>query len=209
MNILAIGAHFDDVEIGCGGTLLKLRKAGHKIHIFVATSSGYKNPEGKVVRTEETARQEGQAAAAWLGAGLVEGGLPTFSLQCDEALNTRLLQTVEQVWPDMVFTHWTGDANHDHMAVAQASLHCARHLPRVLAYRSNSYSGSRPFDPRHFQEITAELEEKLALVKIHRSEFERTQGLWEDQIRAEAVRCGHMAGVPFAEGFEVVRWVEN
>ncbi len=209
MNILAIGAHFDDVEIGCGGALVKLKKAGHKVHLFVATVSEFTGAEGGMIRSGEIAGQEGRAAAAWLGANLVEAGLPTFSLQCDESLNRPLAQMVEQVWPDLVFTHWTGDATHDHLALARASLHCVRHIPKVLAYRSNSYSGSRPFDPRHFVEITQELDEKIALVKIYRSEFQRNQGLWEEQIRAEAVRNGRTAGVPFAEGFEVIRWVET
>lgn len=43
MNILAIGAHFDDVELGCGGALAKHTSSGDQVTVYVATKSGYAN----------------------------------------------------------------------------------------------------------------------------------------------------------------------
>jgi LmbE family N-acetylglucosaminyl deacetylase len=43
VNILAIGAHFDDVELGCGGALARHAKLGDRVYVFVATVSGYDN----------------------------------------------------------------------------------------------------------------------------------------------------------------------
>ena len=61
MNILAIGAHFDDIELGCGGSLAKHLANGDKVFAYVATYSGYKNMYDEVVRPNDVAQAEGMA----------------------------------------------------------------------------------------------------------------------------------------------------
>ena len=58
MKVLAIGAHFDDVELGCGGPL-KHQENGDEIHILVVTHSGYENKSCSFIRSREEARTEG------------------------------------------------------------------------------------------------------------------------------------------------------
>lgn len=206
MRVLAVGAHHDDVELGCGGSLLLWKGQGHEITIYTATRSGYSDPGGAVVRSDAAARAEGVAAAEFLGAELIAGDAPTLALEFAEPLNRELLGVVERVRPDLVLTHWSGDVHHDHRALALASLHCCRHLPRLLMYRANWYESDRRFDPRFFVEITPTLEKKIELVGTYRSENERTAQVWSDYIRASARLDGLKTGVPFAEGFEVVTW---
>jgi LmbE family N-acetylglucosaminyl deacetylase len=208
MNILAIGAHFDDVELGCGGSLLKWKKAGHDVSLFVATQSGYQDSRGKSVRTDEDARAEGIKAAKHLGAALYEGGLKTFDVEFNETLNRKLLQVVETAKPDLVLTHWMNDAHHDHQALSSASLHCCRHVPRLLTYRSNWYDGKSQFKPTFYVDISSQLEKKVKLIQLHRSEFIRTDGKWEDFVRSQAVLAGLKTGCRYAESFEAIRWME-
>ncbi len=205
-RVLAIGAHFDDVELGCGGALLAWRERGDAIALFVATSSGYRDPAGNSIRTNDEARSEGVAAAALLGAELFEGGLPTFEVMSDERLHAPLIAALAQYQPDVVLTHWVGDPHHDHRQVALATLHGARRIPRLLAYRSNWEPAAQSFDPRFFVDIEATLERKLELVRMHASEFGRTGGRWEAQVRASAGEAGARAGCTAAEAFEVIRW---
>jgi len=207
MNILAIGAHFDDVELGCGGSLLTWKVQGHAISIFVASRSGYRNPQGAVIRHDDTARAEGIASTKYIGAELIEGGFPTFELEFAEPLNCKLMDVLHSVQPDIVLTHWVGDVHHDHRALAQASLHCCRHIPRLLMYCSNWYESNQRFDPRLFVDISKTLDEKIKLIKIHKSENCRTDWVWVDCIRSQARIMGAKAGVQFAEGFEVVKWL--
>ena len=47
MKILAVGAHLDDIEIACGGTLAKAIKNGHCVKVLIMSKSGYTNKEGK------------------------------------------------------------------------------------------------------------------------------------------------------------------
>ena len=67
MKILAIGAHLDDIELACGGTLARAIEKGHQVKMVVMTKSGYKNFDGKIIRTEDEAKSEGISAAKSLG----------------------------------------------------------------------------------------------------------------------------------------------
>lgn len=53
MNVLAVGSHFNNIEIGCGGALLKHKQKGDRIILFVAATSGFLNSERKEVRKDE------------------------------------------------------------------------------------------------------------------------------------------------------------
>jgi LmbE family N-acetylglucosaminyl deacetylase len=207
MNILAIGAHFDDVELGCGGSLLAWRDLGHSLTVFVATVSGYRDPQGNLIRSNEAARAEGLAVAKKMGATLIEGGFPHFDLEFSEPLNSKLIQIIRDIKPDLVLTHWPDDTHPDHRALASATLHVCRHLPRVLLYCSNWYESDQRFDPRFFVDISVTLEQKLKLIELHQSENTRTHGTWLDYTRAQAKMLGAKTGVEYAEGFQVVKWL--
>ena len=145
MNILAIGAHFDDIELGCGGALAKHVSQGDKVYAYVATLSGFTNPESKVVRSNEMAMSEGERAMQVLGVELICGGFETLAVEFNEELNQQIVRIVEQKEIDKVYTHWVGDIHHDHQAVAKASLHSCRHVPNMLVYRSNWYHSTLDF----------------------------------------------------------------
>lgn len=206
MKILAIGAHHDDVELGCGGTLLAWKKAGHKLSIFTASSSGYRNPRGRIVRSSREASAEAERAARFLGAKLIRGPFRTLDIEFCGRLNSILRKTVEELVPDVVFTHWHHDSHHDHRAVALATLHCCRHVPRILAYASNWYAGEDDFAPRFFIDIGPFIQRKLDLIAVYRSEAARTGGTWAEFVTSSARLTGLKAGVDFAEGFEVIKW---
>ena len=208
MRILATGAHFDDVELGCGGSLMKWKGEGHQIFIYVATHSGYDDPEGRAVRDRDVARTEGVAAAAMLGADLLEGGGPTLKLQFGEALNTDVTLVVSRIEPDLVLTHWSGDVHHDHKALNSSVVHCCRHVQRLLTYRSNWYESGRHFDPRYCVDISKNMQQKIELIERYASENGRTGGKWCDYARVQARTLGLANGVEFAEGFEMLKWLE-
>ena len=72
MKIMAIGAHLDDIEIACGGTLAKAIEAGHEVKVLIMSKSGYTNKEGRVQRSDEVAVEEGIHALQTLGIQDVE-----------------------------------------------------------------------------------------------------------------------------------------
>ncbi len=205
MKILAIGAHADDVELGCGGSLLAWARAGHEIVIHVASDSAYAAPDGRPVRTVEVAIAEAQASARAIGARLEIGSFRCLELEARKPLNDAMVSLIARENPDVLLSHWAGDTHSDHAALSMAVLHAARRVPTVLLYASNAYPGAQTFDPRVFVDISAVLEEKLELVALHQSEDTRTNGAWRRWLQAEAVIMGHKAGCAVAEGFVLVR----
>ena len=123
MNILAIGAHFDDVELGCGGTLGKHAQQGDNVYVFVATVSGFANQYNHEVRSNEIALEEAEKAMKILGVtGLICGKFKTLEIEFNDTVNIEILKVVEDKKIDLVYAHWSGDIHHDHHAVAKASL---------------------------------------------------------------------------------------
>ena len=209
MNVLAIGAHFDDIELGCGGALARHVKKGDNVYAYVATLSGYVNPDKKIVRSNEVAHKEGAAAMELLGVNLICGSFPTLQIEFTDELNQQIVHIVEERSIDLVYTHWIGDTHHDHQAVAKASLHSCRHVPNMLMYRSNWYHSTFEFRGNYYVDITDYWLHKEAAVKAHVSELERTGYKWISFFQREAENAGQRIGVKLAEVFEVVKWLER
>ncbi|CAO3439924.1 PIG-L deacetylase family protein [Azospirillum argentinense] len=207
MKVLALGAHADDVEIGCGGSLLRWAAEGHELVLYVATNSAYAAPDGRPIRRAEEARREAEASAARLRARLVFGAASTFALACAEPLTAQLVELFETVRPDLALVHWGGDTHPDHRALFQATLHASRRCPRLLGYASNWYPGAETFEPRLLVDISETLEAKLDLIGVFASENGRTNGVWQTHAREQAALLGRQAGVCYAEGFHMVKYL--
>lgn len=210
MNVLAIGAHFDDVELGCGGALAKHVKSGDDVYAFVATVSGFSNADKQSVRASGVARSEGEAAMKALGVKeLICGDFNTFEVEFVEALNVKVLKIVEDKKIDLIYTHWSGDVHHDHKAVAASSLHAGRHVKRLLMYRSNWYHSTADFRGNFYVDITDHWASKEAAIRCHASEMERVGKTWLSFFAKEAENAGQRIGVKQAEVFEVVKWLQK
>ena len=208
MNVLAIGAHFDDIEIGCGGTVAKHVYSGDNIIAYVATKSGYKNPEGAMVRSNEIAFAEGKKAIEdILGAKLICGSFETLELEYSDTLFRELLDIIENQKIDLVYTHWIGDVHHDHNILSKATLHVSRHIPRVLMYRGNWYDSAMTFKGNFYVDISQFFEKKEQAIGCHLSELNRTDSKWINYYKNEAVNAGYRMNVTYAEVFELVKWL--
>lgn len=208
MNILAIGAHFDDVELGCGGAIAKHVANKDKVFVYVATVSGFTDHKNKKVRSNEIAAKEGSKAMAILGANLIYGRFNTLEVEFTESLTLEIIKIIEEKKIDMVYTHWIGDIHHDHQAVARASLHSCRHVPRLLMYRSNWYHSTFEFRGNFYVDITDYWGKKVKAVKAHKSEMKRVGRKWIEFFENEAKNAGQRIGVLLAEVFELVKWIE-
>lgn len=209
MNVLAIGAHFDDIELGCGGALSKHVAAGDKVHAYVATVSGFLNEENKIIRANEVAIEEGKAAMAILGVELTCGYFHTLEVEFTETINAQIVRLVQDKQIEKVYTHWVGDIHHDHQAVAKASLHSCRHVPRMLMYRSNWYHSNLDFRGAFYVDITNYLQTKMDSLMAHKSEMDRTREKWVSFFTHEAENAGQKIGVTYAEVFELVKWLDE
>jgi len=209
MKVLAIGAHFDDVELGCGGTLARHARAGDDVYVYVATVSGFANHYNQTVRSSEVALAEAREAMKVLGVKeLICGQFKTLEVEFIDALNVEILRIVEQKKIDLVLSHWPNDIHHDHQAVGRASIHGCRHVPRQLLYRSNWYHSTADFRGNFYVDITETWDAKKLAIQAHASELARTGNRWIRFFENEAENAGQRIGVHYAEVFEVLKWLE-
>jgi LmbE family N-acetylglucosaminyl deacetylase len=208
MNILAIGAHYDDIELGCGGSLAKHVANGDKVYAYVATKSGFVNHQNIEVRSNAIATLEGENAMKILGVELIKGDFKTLEIEFTDELNLKILKIVEEKNINLVYSHWLGDIHHDHQAVAKASLHSCRHVPRLLMYRSNWYQSTLDFKSNFYIDISDYWETKKKAIEAHKSEMDRTGEKWIEFFNNEAKNAGQRIGVKKAEVFEVLKWLQ-
>lgn len=207
MNILAVGAHFDDVELGCSGTLINHVKKNDKVTMVVITDSAYKDPNGKIIRDRAVARQEGLKAAEIMGAQLICLDYETFMVPFDEKLTKQLTATIEELEIDTIYSPWTHDLHRDHQYAGKTTLMAGRHVPRFLMYRPNFYDTEHGFRGNFYSDISHVFEEKVKVIKAHESELERVRYSWLEFIRNQNRNDGQKIGVQYAECFEIVRFL--
>lgn len=207
MNVLAVGAHYDDVELGCSGTLIKHVRRGDKVTILVITDSSYKNPNGDLIRGTDVALKEGKAAANIIGAELICLNYETFLVPFDEALTKEITRYIEELGIDTMYSHWTYDLHRDHQYAAKSTLMAGRHVPRFLMYRSNFYDTEQQFRGNFYSDISDVMDKKIEVIKAHKSELERVRYRWLDFYCKLHKNDGQKIGVKYAECFEVVRYL--
>ena len=209
MNVLGIGAHFDDLELGCSGTLIKHVQRGDKVTMLVITDSAYNTPEGEVVRPLDVAHQEGVKAAQMIGADLICLGINTFMVTHDESLTKQVNALVEKLNIDIIYSHWPGDIHRDHQFTARCAMMAGRHVNKFLLYRSNYYDTEQPFRGNFYSDISDVFEQKMEVIKAHTSELERVRYKWLDFFSNQNANDGQKIHSAYAECFEVVRYVAD
>jgi N-acetylglucosamine malate deacetylase 1 len=207
MNVLAVGAHFDDIELGCSGVLIKHVLAGDRVTLLVITDSAYENPNGSVIREREAALREGRRAAELIGAELHCLDYKTFNVPFDDYLGCKILRCIEQLGIDTIYSHWVHDLHRDHQFAGRTTLMAGRHVQRFLMYRSNFYDTEEQFRGNFYADISAVIDRKIEVVKAHRSEMERVRYEWLNFFLKQHENDGQKIGVKFAECFEVVRYL--
>ena len=195
-RVLAIGAHPDDVEIGCGGALAKHRACGDILHILTLSRGAMGGDVN--VRTAEA-----QRAAALLGAELEFGNLRDGHIT--EGVETiEIIQAaIRELRPTHVYTHCLEDTHQDHRAVHAATLVAARDVPNVYCYQSPS--STVEFRPNRFVDITEYKRAKLQAIGAYKSQVDRMASLQDDVIVATARYWGRYAGHMLAEPMRIVR----
>ena len=203
VDILAIGAHPDDVEYGCGGTLVKYVKAGHRVFLYIATHGSFGGTGS--IRSEEM-----EASAKHMGASdLFWGGYTDTQIPMSQDLISEIEVVIGKVKPKFILTHWRDDTHQDHRNLTACTLAATRYIPNFLFYESPS---SQNFNPNVYMDISEVLDDKIELLKIHASQISKTnieETTIIDIAASAATFRGIQARVRYAEGFASQRLLIN
>lgn len=194
--ILAIGAHPDDVEFGCGGTLAKLRAAGNEVNILTLSLGAAGGPP-------EIRKQEAENAAKLQGARLFLGDF--FDTNILSSIETiRFIESILiQVQPTHVYTHSFHDSHQDHRNIYQASVTACRSIPNLFSYLSPS--GTVDFRPSIFINIDNYMDQKLKALAAYTSQSESRPYLQPAMIKATARYWGRFGTYNLVEPMEVIK----
>ena len=199
MNILAIGAHPDDIELGCGGLLLKAVRQGHSVWMYTLTRGAASGDP--IQRTTEQIE-----AAKFIGADTL--WIDSFE-DTKVSMNVELIRRIEAAisysHPDVGYTHPLHDTHHDHRAVAEATLEAGRFVPNILSYEMPV---TRDFKPHVYYDISDVIDDKIELLSVFSSQQHKmficsnaTKGL--AQYRALQSRLHSL--ITAVEAFEVLK----
>ena len=203
MNILALGAHPDDIEYGCGGMLTKYAEKGHDVFLWIA-SDGSLGGEGAVRRQEQT------DSALIIGAREVFwGDYRDTEVPLTRELIGRIESVIKQVKPRMIFVHYPDDTHQDHRNLAQGTMSATRYVPNFLFYEGPT---TQNFAPNCFTDVEKVLDKKLACLEAHRSQVAKTN-IEDLTILELAVSSANFRGiqarVKYAEAFQSIRLLIN
>ena len=203
MRVLALGAHPDDIEVGCGGTLLKYARDGHRIFMMVMTEGGQGGLSD--VRREEQA----QAAKLLQAEEVFWGGYKDTELPVDRVLIQTVEEIVRKIEPHFIFVHYHDDTHQDHRHLAMNTITATRYTKNVLFYEGPT---TQNFAPTVFVDIEHTLEHKIQSLEAHASQVRKTniKGVSiADIARSSAQFRGIQGRVTNAEGFLPLRLFIN
>jgi LmbE family N-acetylglucosaminyl deacetylase len=218
MRVLAVGAHPDDLEILCGGTLARFVAEGHEVVMCNATTGN----RGSFVHTsEEIARirlGEARRAAEICGAEHVTLGFSDADVNASDRDQIRaVVDLVRDARPELVITHFPDDYMSDHNEISKLVFDASFHATLPLFETGKPHHGvvapiyfmdtvmGLGFEPTEYVDVTPTIDTKTAMLEAHDSQL-----TWlrdhdgidvVEQMRATTRFRGLQCGVTYAEGF--------
>ncbi len=210
MRILAIGAHFDDLELSTGGTIAKFIKEGHEVFVNIVTASDYTSYDGTILRDKYESEIEGIN-------GLKKLGIKEFKINClgfktkevpfSVELIERIDRSIDAIKPDLIITHHPyAESHQDHINVAKSTMAASRKCGAIWTFEPiyPSKLSSVPFRPQKYIDISDTLSIKIESLKEHITQWKKYP-YWEDLVTSLARVRGVEIRVKYAETFEIIK----
>ena len=217
MKVLIIAAHPDDEVLGCGGAIINHVKGGDNVTVAIMTDGAgtrYKKGMSKTLRINAI------RCAERLGVSkVIFKKLPNQLL--DAIPITKVIKTIEKILeeisPDIIYTHDKGDLNRDHVVIYEATLVAARPLPnsrvrKLFTYfvpsssEYNDVDEKGVFIPNLFIDIKDSIDKKIKAFACYKSEARAyPHPRSPEALRVYANQWGIQAGIEYAEPFKLIR----
>jgi len=199
--VLAVGAHPDDIELGCAGALAMHKQRGDKVYLLVLT-------RGEATGSAEVREGECRKSADILGVdGLFFGDLADTKVHDGRETIDAIEKVVGEIKPDVIYAPTCKDTHQDHRNAGHATLSAGRRCKVILMYEGASTQ--RDFTPQVFVDISDTFDLKMKTTRVFGSQF-NNRGVYAVAMKAIeglAKFRGYQAGVDVAEAFEVGKFL--
>jgi len=201
-TILALGAHPDDVELGCAGLIARYADSGAEVYVVIMSKCDdqFDEPE------KETLIGECRSAANVLGISetffydFPNKELPEHHIEIMDIYNRYQIEFK----PDLLLIPFLDDPHQDHSAVAYSAIRTFRGTETILQYEILRH-GSYTFTPTLFVDITKYIEKKIDALNCYKSQKKRRAYFDEESFKALARTRGTQSGYNYAEGFVIYK----
>lgn len=206
-NILIVGAHYDDTELGVGGTAAKMAEQGKKVFKLTLTDNDTHFSQKHIDVNYQQAKQQSREASRVLGITEID----FIPVECSTlSYNKEIMQRVEKIIYDFqidtIFMHFNTDMNQDHVEASRICKTAARHCANILEFQSNGYILDNYFYPTFFVDISKYVEKKRLALSKYGSEHNRFNRLFDVSIARNSI-WGFANEVKYAEGFHIVKYL--
>lgn len=215
MNVMAIGAHPDDIEFGCSGTLFKHKNDGDNVVMVVMTNTkSVSGITGESLRSEVELKNESEQSANVLGCDLEFLPFKDLHIPFSFESISKLEKLMIDYDVDTVYTHWGGDTNQDHIATLKTTMASARLLPNVLCYEQLPVPRITNVYPtaNYYVDVTDVFNKKIEMCECHDSQLKKYKKQGYDVLDGLSVLAryrGNQIGVKYAEAFDVLKMIKS
>ena len=214
-NVMAVGAHPDDIEFGCSGTLYNHIQNGDNVVMVVMTNTeSVDGVTGKMLRTKKQNQEETVSSSKTLGCDVEF--LPFLDLHVPFSFESvsKLDSLIREYKIDTIYTHWAGDSNQDHIATFKTTMAAGRYVPNVFCYEQIPIPrvSDNTMDVNYHVDITDSFHKKIEVSKCHSSQIEKykSQGFdVTDNLETLARFRGIQANCKYAESFQLIKMVTD
>ncbi|MFN2627934.1 MAG: PIG-L deacetylase family protein [Gaiellaceae bacterium] len=218
MRVLAVGAHPDDLEILCGGTLARFVQEGHEVVMCHVTLGNRGSFEHAAAEIAEIRLREARRAAEIAGADHVTLGFTDAEVDAtDREQRAAVVELMREVRPDLIITHSADDYMSDHNETSKLVFDCSFHATLPLLETGTPHHDTVSpiyfmdtvmglgFQPTDYVDVTSTIETKVAMLEAHESQLTwlRDHDGIEvvEQMRAATRFRGLQCRSQYAEGF--------
>ena len=213
MSILFIGAHPDDIELGCGGTICYFLERKCDVYCYHLTNGEYSDIHGNVIRTHEEVVETTKGSLGVLGVkenNIYYMNIPATELKVNKETVSELQRFIINKKITHIFTHPNPDTYHqDHRAAHNITMASARRFVKnIFLFEIMFNYASGLMIPNYYIDISKYIEKKKEALRLHKPEYHKYgEEKWIESNVSLAKYRGMQVEKDYAEAFYVMRYL--
>lgn len=220
MKILVIAAHPDDEVLGVGGAINKYIREGNDVYVYIVTDGSTTQYKGDLLKKEKKNENIQEVKKILNLTEIIHGNLPDMKLDTIPHLeiNKKISAIVQNIKPEIIFTHHFGDVNKDHQIVYESTMVACRptseFIKEIYTYEvlsATEWGTNYSFIPNVYIELTSEdLLKKISALNAYETETRKyPHPRSPEAIENLAKIRGNTILSNYAEAFHLVRKIER